>query len=457
MEVINSFLGTAVGYVWGLPLVLILCGSGILFTFAFGFVQFRGFRHAIDVVRGKYDNPNDEGEISHFQALCTALSATIGLGNIAGVAVAIKIGGPGAVFWMVLVGLIGMASKFAESSLAIMYRRVDEKGVVHGGPMHYIEMGMGKAFKPLAMFFAFACICASFGAANMFQTNQVASIMHTQFGVSQLLMGIILAVLTGIVIIGGVKRIGKVTEKLIPFMALIYVGGAIVVLVSNFTEIPSILGMIITDAFVGTAAVGGFTGAAVKAVLIQGVRRACFSNEAGVGSAAIAHSAATTNEPIREGLVASLGPFIDTVVICTMTALVILISGEWMTEGSLQGVSLTASAFDSAIPGFGQYFIPFAVFLFAYSTLISWSYYGERAIDYLVGEKSILAYKIVFCVMAVVGAIWKSDAILNFSDMMLGLMVIPNMIALIYLLPKVKKATKTYFEKLKAGEFKVYK
>ncbi len=455
LETFNEFLSVFVGYVWGLPLVVTLVGAGLLFTISLGFIQFRGFRHAIDVVRGKYDNPDDPGEISHFQALCTALSATVGLGNIAGVAFAIKAGGPGAVFWMILVGLVGMSTKFVESSLAIMYRRVDEKGVVHGGPMHYIEIGMGKAFKPLAVAFAFFCICGSFGAANMFQANQVASIMSGQFGISTLLVGLVLAILTAVVIIGGVKRIARVTEKLIPLMALIYVFGALVVLLAHISDLPALIAMIFTDAFTGTAAIGGFAGAAVKVVLIQGVRRACFSNEAGLGSAAIAHSAAMTNEPIREGIVASLGPFIDTVVICTMTALVILISGAW--QGDLSGVALTASAFDSAIPGFGQYFVPVAVFFFAYSTLISWSYYGERAVDYLFGDKGIKPYKVIFCLVVVIGAVWKSDAVLNFSDITMGLMVIPNMIALLFLFPKVREASKSYFTRVKEGKFKVYK
>ena len=455
VEMINEFLSTFVGMVWGLPLVITLVSAGFIFSVATGFVQFKGFRHAIDIVRGKYDNPDDPGEISHFQALCTALSATVGLGNIAGVAFAIKAGGPGAVFWMILVGMIGMATKFIESSLAIMYRRVDEKGVVHGGPMYYIELGMGKAFKPLAIAFAFFCICASLGSANMFQTNQVASIMNGQFGISPLLVGIVMSLGTAVVIIGGVKRIAQVTDKLVPFMALIYIGGAIVVLVSHFSEIPALLGMIFTDAFTGTAVIGGFGGAIFKEVLVQGVRRACFSNEAGLGSAAIAHSAASTNEPIREGLVASLGPFIDTVVICTMTALVILISGQW--TGDLNGVSLTAAAFDSAIPGFGQYFVPIAVLLFAYSTLVSWSYYGERAVDYLMGEKAIFYYKMIFCLSAVIGAVWKNQAVLEFSDITLGLMVIPNIIALLVLFPKVRTASKDYFARLKAGQFKTYK
>lgn len=453
MSTINTFLESAVGFVWGPVLVFLLVGTGLLLTIVLGFVQCKGFRHAIEVIKGKYDDPNAPGEINHFQALCTALSATVGLGNIAGVAIAISSGGPGAVFWMILVGVLGMATKFAECSLAIMYRHVDEHGVVHGGPMHYIERGLGKAWKPVAVFFAFACICSSFGAANMFQTNQVASILNAEFSISPLFTGILLSFLTAVVILGGIKRIGQVTSKIVPLMGGIYVIGALIVICTNISEVPSIFAMIFKDAFTGTAAIGGFAGVAVAEVIRQGVRRACFSNEAGLGSSPIAHSAAATKEPIREGVVALLEPFVDTVVICTMTALVILLSGAWKLDGGLSGVQLTAAAFDSAIPGFGKYFVPLAVFLFAYSTLLSWSYYGERAVDYLAGDKALIAYKIVFCLLAVLGAVWKQTAVLNFSDLMLGLMAFPNLIAILVLLPKLKKESSSYFSRLKDGKF----
>jgi alanine or glycine:cation symporter, AGCS family len=455
LEPLNRLLETWVGHVWGMPLVVVLVGTGLAFSFILGGIQLRGFIHGFHVIRGKYSNPNDPGEITHFQALCTALAATVGLGNIAGVAVAIHVGGPGATFWMIVTGIVGMATKYAECSLAVMYRRVDEKGVVHGGPMHYIELGLGKAYRPLAIFFAVAIIVSSFGAANMFQTNQVASIFQASFDVPPLLTGLVLAVLAGIVLIGGIKRIARVTSRLVPVMGLIYVGGAILVIMLNIGVVPGIVYQIVHDAFTGTAAAGGFAGAVVREVLVTGVRRACFSNEAGLGSAAIAHSAAATKEPIREGVVALWEPFIDTVVICTMTALVILISGAWTAEakGDILGVTLTALAFDSVLPGFGTYFVPVAVFLFAYSTLLSWSYYGERAVDYLVGEKGILAYKLLFCTLAVVGAVWGFGAVLNFSDLMLGLLVVPNLIAVWLLLPKLRAATQSYFKRLKAGEF----
>ena len=459
MERIEAFLEFAVGLVWGMPLVILLVGTGILLSALLGGmgggIQWKAFRHAIDVVRGKYDDPEDPGEITHFQALTTALSATVGLGNIAGVAIAIYIGGPGATFWMIAAGIVGMATKYAECTLAVKYRRVDENGVVHGGPMHYIERGLGKQWKPLAVFFALAAIFASFGAANMFQANQVASILEQSFAVPPWVTGVVIGILVAVVIIGGIKRIGKVTAVLVPLMGGIYIFGAMTVILMNISLVPGLLVQIVTDAFTGTAATGGFAGVVFREVLVQGVRRAVFSNEAGLGSAPIAHAAATTNEPAREGSVALLEPFIDTVVICTMTALVILISGMWTHEEAVPGVLLTAMAFDAAIPGFGSWFVPIAVSMFAYSTMLSWSYYGERAVDYLVGGKNetwLLFYKMVFCIVAVVGAMWTVVPVLNFSDMMLGLMVAPNLLAIWLLFPKVREETRDYFGRLDRGE-----
>lgn len=451
MEAVNELLNTAVGYVWGLPLVITLVSVGLLLTVVLGGVQIKGFLHAFTVVRGKYDDPSDPGEITHFQALCTALSATVGLGNIAGVAVAISVGGPGATFWMIVTGLVGMATKFSECTLSIMYRHVDEKGEVHGGPMHYIVRGLGEQWRPLAIFFAFAAICSSFGASNMFQTNQVATILNKSFAIPPYVSGLTLAILTAIVIIGGIKRIGQVTSTLVPLMGGIYFIGAVIVIGANIEQVPALFAQIFHDAFAGTAAAGGFAGVAVREVMKQGVRRACFSNEAGLGSAPIAHSAAKTKEPVREGVVALLEPFIDTVVICTLTALVILISGVWTQD--MTAVELTAAAFDSAIPGFGKYFVPVAVFLFAYSTLLSWSYYGERAVDFVFGPAGILPYKLIFCVLAFLGSLWSVTPVLSFSDIMLGLMVVPNLTAVILLMPKLKVEANNYFARLKAGEF----
>lgn len=454
VEQIEMGLNEVVGWVWSTPLVVTLVGVGILFTLILGFPQLKGFIHALKVVTGKYDDPNDPGQISHFQALCTALSATVGLGNIAGVAVAIRIGGPGATFWMIVVGLLGMATKYTEVSLALMYRSQDESGKTVGGPMYYIENGLGKKWKPLAVFFAFACLCGSYGASNMFQSNQVASILNINFGIEGWITGVVLAVLTGVVIIGGIERIGQVTSKLVPFMGGIYVVGAGIVIFKNFGAIPEVISQIMEGAFSGTAAAGGFTGALFAQVVTQGVRRACFSNEAGLGSSPIAHSAASTKEPIREGVVALLEPFVDTVCICTMTAFVILLSGSWTDPAeNVNGVILTAKAFDSAIEGFGTYFVPVAVALFAYSTLLSWSYYGETCARYLFGPKGVLPYKIIFCFLAVLGAVRTLGPVLAFSDIMLGLMVVPNLFAVLLLFPKLKKESDSYFRRLKNGDF----
>ncbi|MCB0394745.1 MAG: sodium:alanine symporter family protein, partial [Bdellovibrionales bacterium] len=294
METINHLLEVVVGYVWNIPLVILLIGSGILFSSLLGLIQVKGFMHAIQVIRGKFDHAGDPGDISHFQALTTALSATVGLGNIAGVAVAIKAGGPGATFWMIVAGLVGMATKYAECSLSVMYRRVDENGHVHGGPMHYIVRGLGEKWRPLAVFFAFACIASSFGASNMFQTNNVAAILNTYFDIPVFATGVALSVAVGLVILGGIKRIGMVTSFLVPFMGIGYVVGSLVVICMHLDHLPGLFAQIFNDAFTGTAAAGGFAGVAVKEVLVQGVRRACFSNEAGLGSAPIAHAAAAT-------------------------------------------------------------------------------------------------------------------------------------------------------------------
>jgi len=452
---LESVLSLLVSYIWGLPTIVLLVLSGILISFILGgrvgTIQFRAFFHAIKVVMGKYDKDDDPGEISHFQALMTALSATIGLGNIGIVAIIIKLGGPGAIFWLVLAGVIGMATKFAESTLAILYRKIDESGIVRGGPMYYIEQGLGPKFIPMAKFYAISIAIGSFGIANMFQTNQSAVILNESFGIPRVITGLVIMILAAIVIIGGIKRIAKVTSFLVPIMAITYIIGCLIVLGYHVQDLPGIIGTIISSAFSDTAMAGGAI-ATMHMAILQGVRRACFSNEAGLGSAAIAHSAASTNEPVREGCVALLGPFIDTVVICTMTALVILSTGVWETSESI-GVPLTARAFDTVINGFGHYFIPVAATLFAFSTLISWSYYGETASFYLMGKKGIIPFKIVFCLIAFLGSIWKVQAVLDFSDIMTGMMIFPNIIAIWLLMPKLRETTKKYFQKLKNGEF----
>ena len=321
LEQIERTLSLVVGYVWGLPTIALLVLSGLLLSVIlggfFGGIQRKSFFHAIQVVRGKYDKEDDPGQISHFQALMTALSATIGLGNIGIVAIIIKLGGPGAVFWMIIAGIIGMATKYAESTLAILFRKIDSDGIVRGGPMYYIEYGLGKKFKPMAKFYAISIAIGSFGIANMFQTNQSAIILHQSFGVPHMATGLVMMVLGGIVIIGGINRIAKVTSLLVPVMAVTYIIGCIIVIGFHIDKIPSLLMTIVTSAFSDTGLAGGAV-ATMHMAILQGVRRACFSNEAGLGSAAIAHSAASTTEPVREGVVALLGPFIDTVVICTL-------------------------------------------------------------------------------------------------------------------------------------------
>lgn len=443
-----------------LPLsIIILILGAIFFTVYFGFVNFRKIGLSIDIVRGKYTDPTEKGEVSHFQALTAALSATVGLGNIAGVAIAISIGGPGATFWMILAGLLGMSAKFVECTLGVKYRKIAPNGEVSGGPMYYLsqglkEKGLGKLGKVLAAMFAVMCIGGSFGGGNMVQVNQAFSqfaslefVQGTWLADNGWFFGLVMAILVAIVIIGGIKSIAKVTDKIVPFMVSVYVAAALVIIFMNFSEIPATFGLIFTGAFAPTAIAGGFVG-----VLIQGFRRAAFSNEAGVGSAAIAHSAVKTNNPASEGLVALLEPFIDTVVVCTMTALVIIITGNHVTAET-EGVALTSRAFSSAIPWF-KYVLALAVLLFAFSTMISWSYYGLKSWTYLFGNTRVsdITYKVLFCGFVVVGAASSLKAVFDFSDAMIFAMVFPNVIGLVILAPVVKEELNKYLAKIKSGE-----
>jgi alanine or glycine:cation symporter, AGCS family len=450
-----------VGLVWGLPLVGLLVTSGVIFTIYFGFPQLTLFKHSIDIVRGRFDNPDDKGEISHFQALTTALSATVGLGNIAGVAVAISVGGPGAVFWLWVAGFIGMTTKFTEVTLALKYRDVSPEGHTHGGPMFVLKNALkkkfegkmlGKFFGGLAWIYALFTILSSFGAGNMFQSNQMASIVNTATGLPTWASGVIFAALAFLVLVGGITRIGKVTEKLVPFMVGIYLLGAIWVIISYINDVPSMLMTIIQSAFFGTAATGGFAGVVVKEVIVQGIRRATFSNEAGMGSAAMAHSAAKST-PIQEGIVALLEPFIDTIIVCSITALAILHTGVW-TNADVAGADMTALAFSTVMGPFGQWLVTIAVTLFAFSTMISWSYYGEQGITFIFGEKAITVYRYVFCGFIFIGAIAKLSIVLNISDAVYGMLALPNIIACYFLLPVVKATLTDYKAKLKAGEIK---
>ncbi|HMO81274.1 MAG TPA: alanine/glycine:cation symporter family protein [Pyrinomonadaceae bacterium] len=478
---------------FNLPIVLYLLIVGaVFFTVVFGFVNIRKFPLALSVVRGKYDDiemaeadPHAEvhitdsgdiprtirdegkhGEVSHFQALATAVSGTVGLGNIAGVAVAVGIGGPGATLWMIIAGLLGMSSKFVECTLGVKYRDVDSDGTVHGGPMYYLSRGLGEMNlawlgKILAVVFAVFCVGGSLGGGNAFQANQATSQITTMFdlqqsGAARTLIGIVMAILVAIVIIGGIKRIANVTAKLVPLMAVIYIIASIIIILAHLTEVPAAIGMIISGAFTPEAGVGGVAG-----VIIQGFRRAAFSNEAGAGSAAIAHSAVRTKYPASEGLVALLEPFIDTVVICTMTAIVIVlfnmqgdffqyggVGGNVMIDGqAVNGVDLTARAYNDVLPGF-NIVLTVAIVLFAFSTMISWSYYGLQSWKYLFGRSNLadLTFKLLFCLFVVIGAAASLGSVLAFSDAMILAMVFPNMIGLFFLFPRVREELARYLK-----------
>ncbi len=569
MNSLTDVLGQIAGYIWGVPLVVALVGVGVFFTFRLFFFQTRKIGHSFAIIRGKYDDPNDKGDVTHFQALCAALSATVGVGNIAGVATAIHAGGPGILFWMWVAAFFGMMTKYAECLLSHKYRVVHDDGTVSGGPMYYIEKGLGKRYKWLAVTFAFCAIIGTFGGGNMVQSNSMAIALEDnfiqklkpetslgllnkgesvrfvdgpeihietksslilnvelsgckfiqdfldainnhpknykhsvtaaimpdhhrieivdntsgdrKFAINELkesnflramgffneedkinmikgsrvstvvrkilllriIVGFVISGIVGIVIIGGMKRIGKVASKLVPTMAGIYVGGALLILIINISSVPHAFYLIFKHAFNPTAAVGGFGGAAVLYTITWGIKRAVFSNEAGMGSAPIAHAAAKTKEPVREGLVAMVGPFIDTLVICTITALVIIVTGAWET-GANSSV-LTKNAFNIGLKGFGGVIVTVGLVLFSISTAISWSYYGDRCSEYLFGEKAILPYRCVFILALFVGAVIELTFVWNFSDIGFGCMIIPNIIGIVALSGVVITLTKKYF------------
>ena len=467
--IFSPFPGTS--FPW---IVAWLVVAATIFTFYFAFIQFRAFKLSISIVKGDYSDPNDAGEVSHFQALATALSGTVGLGNIAGVAVAVGIGGPGATFWMIMAGLMGMASKFTECTLGVKYRNEYADGTVSGGPMYYLTKGFAERGLPggrfLAILFSIFCILGALGGGNMFQANQAHQQISGIVGdFPGWITGIIFAIVVFAVIVGGLKSIAKVTEKVVPFMGVMYVGAAIVILIFNADKIGWAFGQIFEGAFTGLGVAGGMVGA-----LIQGFKRAAFSNEAGVGSAAIAHSAVRTKEPITEGLVSLLEPFIDTVVICTMTALVIIITGQlvidpatghYLTEGGkimtvtgASGVNLTSAAFESAISWF-PYVLAIAVILFAFSTMISWSYYGLKAWTYLFGEGKAkeVTFKVIFCIFVVIGAAANLGPVIDFSDAAIFAMAVVNITGLYCLMPIVKRELNSYLTRLESGEIKKFK
>ena len=475
-EAIEPFADAVAGFIFlsvpvagvPIPFVLVwLIAGAIFFTFYFRFINFRAFRHGFQLVRGDYSDPTAAGEVTHFQALATALSGTVGLGNIAGVAIAVSLGGPGATFWMILAGLLGMSSKFVECTLGVKYRNEYSDGTVSGGPMYYLSKGLAERSdklkslgKVLAVMFAVFCVGGSFGGGNMFQANQSFKqvVAVTGGDVSWLadkgwLFGLVIAAMVGLVIIGGIKGIARVTSKIVPFMAVLYVTTGLFVIFSNSSEIPAAFAAIIDGAFSAEGMAGGVIG-----VLFQGFKRAAFSNEAGIGSAAIAHSAVRTNRPVTEGFVALYEPFIDTVVVCTITALVIIITGTWNPSvDPSEGVALTSAAFESSISWF-PWVLTLAVVLFAFSTMISWSYYGLKAWTYLFGESMItdIVYKVMFLSFVVVGASMELGSVIDFSDAMIFAMAFPNMLGIYFLVPVVKKELNEYWADYKVGRLQKF-
>lgn len=459
MELLNDLTSAFSSAMWGLPLLILLIGGGLYLLFRSRFVAFTMLGHAIQVLRGKYDDPNDPGQISHFQALSTALASTIGMGNVAGVAVAISIGGPGAVFWMWISAVVGMSTKFFTSTLAIMYRGKDSAGEIQGGPMYFIMEGLGKSWKPLAMMFAFCCMI---GALPVFNVNQLTQAINdillipngVEVGfISNLVVGLVLVAITSIVILGGLGRISKTASKMVPSMVILYFVSVIIILAINIDVVPKYLGMIFTDAFAADyfPEEETFLGGVIGALILHGIKRGAFSNEAGLGTAPLAHGAAKTDEPVREGLVAMMGPAIDTLIVCTLTALAILVTGSWETTAD-NGVSLTASAFGAAMPGFGKYLLLVCVAVFSISSLFSYSYYGTKCMSFLIGAHRKHYYNYFYILSIILGATTSLSAMINLIDGVFALMAIPTMLSTIILAPKVVKELGAYKQRLKENK-----
>ncbi len=454
METLSNLIAQFASLVWGLPLLMLLVGGGFFLMIYARFLPFRYIPHAIQVLRGKFDDKNDPGEITHFQALTTALSATIGMGNIAGVAVAISIGGPGAIFWLWISGIIGMCTKFFTCSLAILYRGKDSAGEIQGGPMYFIMEGLGKRWKPLAIFFSLAGLVGALPIFNVNQLTQaIRDILLIPNGIevgfmTNLITGIFLASISAIVIFGGLKRISKTAEKLVPAMVVLYFVGVLGILILHADQVPHYLGMIFTEAFTATRYGGDpFLGGAVGGLILLGIRRGAFSNEAGIGTAPLAHGAAQTKEPIREGLVAMLGPAIDTLVVCTLTALAILVTGVWESTDA-NGVSLTAAAFGNTMPGFGKYLLLLCIAVFSISSLFSYAYYGGKCMSFLIGADKKHYYNYLYIASIIMGATTTLSMMINLIDGFFALMAFPTMIATLLLAPKVMEEAKAYFNKL---------
>jgi len=434
---------------WGTPLLILLLGGGGYFLIYSRLLPFRYFGHAIQIIRGKYDNPDEPGQINHFQALATALSATVGMGNVSGVAVAIALGGPGAIFWMWISAIIGVATKYFTCTLAVMYRGKDSAGVLQGGPMYVITQGLGRKWKPLAVFFSLAGLI---GVLPIFQVNQytqaVRDIVLTDLDIpssfiTNLITGLVIVIIASLVIFGGIKRIGKVASKLVPAMTVLYVGSVLFIIISQIEHLLPAFGLIFTDAFTGNAILGG----AVGQLIITGIRRGTFSNEAGLGTAPMAHGAAKTSEPVREGLVAMLGPVIDTILICTMTALAIIITGVWKNN-DVSGITLTAQAFNAGIPYIGHYVLMLCITIFAMTSLFAFPYYGTKCLGFLCGAKHQHLYNYFYIASILLGATASLSIIINLIDGFYAMMAIPTMISALLLSPKVRTASIKYFKQM---------
>ncbi len=441
-------------FIWGVPLLVLLVGTGIYLTLILRGLQVKGLLHALWLAFVKRKESDAEGDISHFQALMTALAATVGTGNIAGVATAIAAGGPGALFWMWITGLFGMATKYTEAFVSVKYRVEDEFGTKSGGPMYALARGVGGPVgKTLGWLFALFAAVAAFGIGNMVQSNSVADVLRSSAGIDTRLTGAVLAVATAAVILGGIRSIGRVTEILVPGMIVFYMAAAIAVLIVEWRRIPEVLGLVLGSAFTGHAALGGFLGATIKESIRMGVARGVFSNESGLGSAGIAAAAAQTRLPATQALVSMTQTFIDTLVVCSLTGFVILTSGVWTATGpaghALTGAPLTAAGFDAALPGgLGRAVVSIGLILFAYSTILGWSYYGEKSLEFLLGERSVLPYRILFCLVVFVGAVQPLALVWTVADIFNGLMAVPNLIGLLLLSGIVARETRQYFADL---------
>jgi len=447
METLNAMIAAANGFVWGPVMLVLILGTGFYLTLGLRFLPVRLIPEGFRLIWKGRKEDREEGEISPFNALMTSLSATIGTGNIAGVATAIFLGGPGAMFWMWMAAFLGMATKYAEAVLAVNYREKDEDGNHVGGPMFYIKNGLGEKWKWLGVLFALFASIAGFGIGNTIQANSVSDVMESSFGVPELYTGIVLAVLVGLVLIGGIKRIAHVAGAIVPFMAIAYLAGGLLILAINITAIPEALVLIVKSAFTPTAAVGGFAGATVWAALQFGVARGIFSNEAGLGSAPIAHAAAKTDSPVRQGLVAMMGTFIDTIVICSITGLTIVISGAYTSGES--GAALSMLAFSTALPYIGEYVVTLGLIVFAFTTLVGWSFYGEKSVYFLFGHRAIIPFRLLWVLVIPIGSVMDLKFIWLMADTLNALMAVPNLMALVLLSPVVFMLSKAYFLKKK--------